>query len=105
MTCVRKSNLMLVLGYKQGIVSAADGIDNYWRIDIVHTRDESHFVEISCDLGVSVDSMDCHERVDIYKSELSITIARKCYPNREFILGTSLRGTRVSRILPHHIHW
>jgi len=96
---VRRSNLMPVLEHERDVVLVAAETEDYRRIAIVHTREDDHFMEIGCDFGVLVDSVDCRSRVGIDKSEVSINAARRKYPTREFILGDVFQGVHVT---PRH---
>ncbi len=84
---VRRSNLMPVLEHQSHLVLVASETNDYRRTAIVHTRNEDHFLEIGCDFGILVDSVDAKTSLGVDKSEESIQIARQRYPNREYILG------------------
>jgi hypothetical protein len=83
---VRRSNLMPVLEHGDHLILVASETNDYRRTAIVHTREEDHFVEIGCDFGILVDSVDTKSRLGVDKSEESIRIAKERYPNREFLL-------------------
>lgn len=84
---VRRSNLMPVLEHQTHLILVTAETSDYRRIATVHTRIEDHFLEIGCDFGILVDSVDAKTRLGIDKSETSIQIARERYPNRDFLLG------------------
>lgn len=84
---VRRSNLMPVLEHESHIIFVTSETNDYRRTAIVQTRPEDHFIEIGCDFGILVDSVDCQSRLGVDKSEESIRIAKERYPSREFLLG------------------
>jgi hypothetical protein len=84
---VRRSNLMPVMEHESHIILVASETNDYRRTAIVQTLPEDHFVEIGCDFGILVDSVDCQSRLGVDKSEESIRIAKERYPSREFLLG------------------
>lgn len=87
---VRRSNLMPVLEHQSHLILVTSETNDYRRTAIVHTRIEDHFLEIGCDFGILVDSVDAKTRLGVDKSENSIHIARERYPNRDFLLGDIL---------------
>lgn len=84
---VRRTNLMPVLEHQSHLVVVTSETNDYRRTAIVHTRKEDHFLEIGCDFGILVDSVDAKTSLGIDKSEESIQIARQRYPNQEYLLG------------------
>lgn len=84
---VRKTNLMPVLEHHCRLILVASETNDYRRMATVHTTKEDHFMEIGCDFGILVDSVDSKTRLGLDKSEESIRIARERYPNRNFLLG------------------
>lgn len=84
---VRRANLMPVLEHQSHLVLVTSETNDYRRTAIVHTREEDHFLEIGCDFGILVDSVDAKTTVGVDKSEESIQIAKERYPHRRFILG------------------
>ena len=84
---VRKTNLMPVLEHNNRLILVASETNDYRRMATVHTTKEDNFMEIGCDFGILVDSVDSKTRLGLDKSEESIRIARKRYPNRTFLLG------------------
>jgi hypothetical protein len=84
---VRRSNLMPVMEHESHIILVASETNDYRRTAIVQTRPEDHFVEIGCDFGILVDSVDCQSTLGLDKSYESIRIAKERYPSREFLLG------------------
>lgn len=90
---VRRTNLIPVLEHQSHLVLVASETNDYRRTAIVHTREEDHFLEIGCDFGILVDSVDAKTTVGVDKSEESIQIARERYPQRRFILGDIFEDT------------
>ena len=84
---VRKTNLSPVLEKHDHLILVASETTDYRRIATVHTTKEDNFIEIGCDFGILVDSVDAKTTLGVDKSEESIKIARGRYPNRDFILG------------------
>jgi hypothetical protein len=84
---VRRSNMMPVLEHQTNLILVASETNDYRRTATVHTRSEDHFIEIGCDFGILVDSVDCKSRLGIDKSVESIRIAKERYPDRDFLLG------------------
>jgi len=84
---VRKRHLMPVLEHHSHLILVASETNDYRRTATVHTTGEDHFVEIGCDYGILVDSVDAKTRIGIDKSEESIQIANERYPSRDFRLG------------------
>jgi len=84
---VRRSNLMPVLEHQSRLILVTSETNDYRRMATVHTRVEDHFLEIGCDFGILVDSVDSKTRLGVDKSEDSIRIARERYPTRNFLLG------------------
>ena len=84
---VRRSLLMPVLEHESNLILVTSETNDYRRTAIVHTRQEDHFLEIGCDFGVLVDSVDAQSRVGVDKSEESIKIAKERYPSCDFLLG------------------
>jgi hypothetical protein len=78
---------MPVLEHEETLVLVASETNDYRRTAIVHTRKDDHFLEIGCDFGILVDSVDAKSQLGVDKSEESIGIARERYPNRDFLLG------------------
>ena len=97
---VRRSNLMPVLEYEENLILVASETTDYRRTAIVHTRQEDHFLEIGCDFGILVDSVDCASRLGVDKSEESIRIAKERYPSREFLLGDVFEGLDITPQYP-----
>lgn len=85
---VRRKNLVPVFedDAKRTILVASETND-YRRMSIVHTRGEDHFIEIGCDFGILVDSVDAKSGLGIDKSEESIRIANERYPGQRFLLA------------------
>jgi len=83
---------MPVLEHHEKLILVASETDDYRRTSIVHTRKEDHFIEIGCDFGILVDSVDSKTRLGVDKSEASIRIAKERYPDREFLLGDIFDG-------------
>lgn len=65
----------------------ASETNDYRRMAIVHTCEEDHFLEIGCDFGILVNSVDAKSQIGVDKSEESIAIAKERYPHRDFVLG------------------
>jgi hypothetical protein len=84
---VRRSNLMPVLENETNLILVASETNDYRRTATVQTRKEDHFIEIGCDFGILVDSVDAASTLGVDKSEESIRIARERYPTHEFLLG------------------
>jgi hypothetical protein len=84
---VRKRNLMPVLEHQSHLILVASETNDYRRIATVHTTKEDNFMEIGCDFGILVDSVDAKTRLGVDKSEESIRTARERYPHRDFLLG------------------
>ncbi|VEU41425.1 unnamed protein product [Pseudo-nitzschia multistriata] len=84
---VRRKNLVPVFEELEGLIVVAAETNDYRRMSIVHTRKEDHFIEIGCDYGILVDSVDAKSTLGIDKSEESIDIANERYPNETFLLG------------------
>ena len=84
---VRQSNLMPVLEHEENLVLIASETNDYRRTSIVHTLPKDDFLEIGCDFGILVDSVDAKTRLGVDKSEESIRIAKERYPDRDFLLG------------------
>ena len=78
---------MPVLEHQSHLVLVASETNDYRRMATVHTRQEDNFLEIGCDFGILVDTVDAKTRLGVDKSEESIKIARERYPNRHFLLG------------------
>jgi hypothetical protein len=78
---------MPVMEHESHIILVASETNDYRRTAIVQTRPEDHFVEIGCDFGILVDSVDCQSTLGLDKSYESIRIAKERYPSREFLLG------------------
>ena len=71
---------------------------DYRRLAIVHTRKEDHFLEIGCDFGTLVDSVDAASSLGVDKSEESILGAQQRYPNRHFMVGDVFDESDLDRI-------
>jgi hypothetical protein len=84
---VRKTNLMPVLEHHSHLILVAAETNDYRRMATVHTTKVDNFVEIGCDFGILVDSVDAKTSLGVDKSEESIRIARDRYPTRNFLLG------------------
>jgi hypothetical protein len=92
---VRRSNLMPVLEHESNLILVASETSDYRRVSIVQTRPEDHFIEVGCDFGILVDSVDAKSSLGIDKSEESIRIARERYPTGNFLLGDIFEGLDV----------
>jgi hypothetical protein len=95
---VRKSNLLPILELERNVVLVTSETTDYRRLAIVHTLDVDHFVEIGCDFGVLVDSVDAASTLGVDKSEESILGAQQRYPNRTFIVGDVFDESDLDRI-------
>ena len=84
---VRRKNLMPVLEHHSNLILVASETEDYRRSAVVHTLKTDSFMEIGCDFGILVDTVDCDSRIGIDKSEESIGIAKERYPSREFLLA------------------
>mmetsp|Transcript_6456 Transcript_6456/g.18455 ORF Transcript_6456/g.18455 Transcript_6456/m.18455 type:complete len:241 (-) Transcript_6456:1620-2342(-) len=84
---VRRKNLMPTFEHLDNLIVVASETNDYRRMSIVHTRQEDHFIEIGCDFGILVDSVDAKSSLGIDKSEESIKISRERYPDQKFLLG------------------
>jgi hypothetical protein len=93
---VRRSNLMPVLENENNLILVASETNDYRRTATVQTRKEDHFVEIGCDFGILVDSVDAASTLGVDKSEESIRIARERYPKHDFLLGDVFEALDVS---------
>ena len=78
---------MPVMEHQSHLILVASETSDYRRMAVVHTRQEDNFLEIGCDYGILVDSVDARTQLGVDKSEESINGARERYPNREFRLG------------------
>mmetsp|Transcript_23353 Transcript_23353/g.49404 ORF Transcript_23353/g.49404 Transcript_23353/m.49404 type:complete len:241 (-) Transcript_23353:2126-2848(-) len=83
---VRRKNLMPVFEELNNLIMVAAETNDYRRMSTVHTRKEDHFIEIGCDYGILVDSVDAKSTLGIDKSDESIKIANKRYPEQNFLL-------------------
>lgn len=62
-------------------------------------RKNDNFIEIGCDYGLTVDSVDAKSTLGVDKSEESIGIARKRYPDHAFLLGDVFKDLTLT---PQH---
>ena len=53
-------------------------------------------IEIGCDFGILVKSVDAKSSLGIDKSEESIKIAKGKYPDQKFLLGDVFEGLEIS---------
>lgn len=95
---VRRSNLVPVLEEARGLVLVAAETVDYRRVAVVHTRPSDHFLEVGCDFGTLVDSVDALTSLGVDKSEESVGIARERYPQRDFLLGDVFEDSDLGRI-------
>ena len=87
---------MPVLENVRQLILVTSETKDYRRTAIVQTCEDDNFVEIGCDFGILVDSVDCKSRLGIDKSEKSIKVAKERYPNRDFLLGDVFDGVDIS---------
>lgn len=90
---IRKSFLFPVIQQEKQIVVAPE-TDVYRRLCWVHTRPQDMFVEIGCDFGFTLGPVVCQYKLGIDKSKVSIDIAKKNYPNIDFLQVDVLEKTR-----------
>lgn len=83
---VRRKHLVPVFEHLSNLILVASETNDYRRMSTVHTRKEDHFIEIGCDFGILVDSVDASSSLGIDKSEESIRIANERYPTQKFLL-------------------
>jgi hypothetical protein len=84
---VRREMLLPVLEHEEKLVIVAPETSEYRRTAVVHTRQDDHFIEIGCDYGILVDSVDALSSLGIDKSEESIAIANERYPSGKYMLA------------------
>ena len=84
---VRKNMLLPVLEHSQNLILVTSETTDYRRTAIVQTLATDHFIEIGCDFGILVDSVDAATTFGVDKSPESIRIAKERYPNRDFLLS------------------
>jgi hypothetical protein len=84
---VRRSNLLPVLELEDHLVLVAPETTEYRRLAVVHTRREDHFLEVGCDFGALVDSVDAATALGVDKSDESIMGARQRHPRKDFVVG------------------
>lgn len=86
---IRRVNLIPILQQENVVIVVPETVE-YRRLCIVHTVAQDHFIEIGSDLGKTIGQIVARKLLGIDKSNTSVDIARRDYPDLEFIKADML---------------